>query len=213
MQNLSELPQEYEELTESDSDEPRVSAGTKQCWLCGQLSCACEAAPTVSTGQGSASGGATPSSPEQSNARQVYGQIIDSYRLRVEDEYTQTGDVDMDCLYGGEPMPIRHFKRYVRKALRKGVLAAWWGPDPTKGLCEMGMTDDWHCIAYACEKSDVVEYYSKRGLPMEHVALRSLANRIAGPIHGGFGGFGFNEDSEDECIDDSDFDSSEYSDY
>ena len=52
----------------------------------------------------------------------IYGRLIDSYRLRVEDEYTLTGDVDMDCLYGGEQMPIRHFRRYAKKAKKKGVL-------------------------------------------------------------------------------------------
>lgn len=49
---------------------------------------------------------------------EVYSLLTDSYRLRIEDEYTFTGDVDVDSLYGGGN-PVKGFRRYLRKAESK----------------------------------------------------------------------------------------------
>ena len=73
-------------------------------------------------------------------------------------------------------------------------------------LCEMVMTDEWHCIAFAAELSDTVEHYTKLGLPMEHLHLRELAERIAGCISGPYNIFGeFDNDSESQSSDYDDY--------
>jgi hypothetical protein len=51
--------------------------------------------------------------------KRVYKRFIDSYRLRIEDDYTFRGDAS--GLYGGED-PYPSFMRYLRKAKRKGLM-------------------------------------------------------------------------------------------
>ena len=49
---------------------------------------------------------------------QMYGRIIDSYRLRMEDEYTLADQVDIGNLYHSGPEevtdPSKHFRGYMR---------------------------------------------------------------------------------------------------
>ncbi len=69
--------------------------------------------------------------PEQ----QVYEYLIDSYRMRIED------DVDTRTVYGGaDPRP--DFRRYLRKAEAKpGILPSWWTEEKRKA-----------CVAKGCKK-------------------------------------------------------------
>ncbi|KAF9634322.1 MYND domain protein [Lasiodiplodia theobromae] len=43
--------------------------------------------------------------------RDTYKLLIDAYRLRMEDDYNFTGDVDADCVMGGAPDSARGFAR------------------------------------------------------------------------------------------------------
>lgn len=51
--------------------------------------------------------------------KRVYKRFIDSYRLRIEDDYTMRGDAS--GLYGGED-PLPSFLRFLRKAKRKDLM-------------------------------------------------------------------------------------------
>lgn len=55
---------------------------------------------------------------------EVFTLLIDSYRMRVEDEYKFRGDVDEDSLYGGGD-PTIGFRRFLRKAEKTQVFPSW----------------------------------------------------------------------------------------
>jgi hypothetical protein len=65
----------------------------------------------------------------------------------------------------------------------------------------MATTHEWHNIKYAVEKSEMVEHYSKLQCPMEHMMLRALSNKIAGPI-----GHCSSPVADSDCSDDGDYD-------
>ncbi|KAL9109593.1 MAG: hypothetical protein Q9227_005773 [Pyrenula ochraceoflavens] len=113
----------------------------------------------------------------------VFGHLIDAYRLRVEDEYTFTGDVDLDSLYaGGDAAAARRgFKKFVLKAEKqRGLLPRWWSQQKRAACLRMASPADdtsWYSISCAVEKSDIVEHYKNPLMPMQ---LRMLAEHVEG---------------------------------
>ncbi|KAI9096641.1 hypothetical protein DFS34DRAFT_149443 [Phlyctochytrium arcticum] len=111
----------------------------------------------------------------------VYKRFIDSYRLRVEDEYvfarinrglyTPEGTKD-------PTIPFNDFKKYIKKAEDKKMFPSWWSSEDTKAMLKMAMSDEWADINYAVEKSDVTKHYGY--LSLEHMNLRGLAETIEG---------------------------------
>ena len=112
----------------------------------------------------------------------VYNHLIDAYRLRVEDDYTFTGSIRHDSLYGGG-QPIKDFRRFLDKAEKqKGLLPGWWSAAKRRE-CEKVAVDKkgWSCLAFAVEKSDVQEHYGNPLMPMR---LRVLAEKVYGrPVY------------------------------
>lgn len=59
--------------------------------------------------------------------RDTFKLLIDTFRMRVEDQYVFTGDVSMDTVYGGAPDNIRAFGKFLTRVQRKsGLLPEWW---------------------------------------------------------------------------------------
>lgn len=114
--------------------------------------------------------------------KDVYTHLIDSYRMRVEDEYVFTGNIGRDSLYGGG-QPIKDFRRFLDKAeKRSGLLPSWWSAAKRK-QCEGVAVDknEWSCLAFAVEKSDIQEHYKNPMMPMK---LRMFAEKVYGkPIY------------------------------
>ncbi|KAK3710703.1 hypothetical protein LTR37_010122 [Vermiconidia calcicola] len=109
---------------------------------------------------------------------EVYTLLIDSYRMRVEDEYNFRGDVDDDSIYGGGD-PTKGFRRFLLEAeKRSGVLPSWWNAEKRNACVAKGDSKDhWSTLHCAVEKSDVQEHYKKPSMPMQ---LRMLAEEIIG---------------------------------
>ena len=107
--------------------------------------------------------------------KDCFTQLIDSYRLRIEDDYNFHGDT---CgLYGGHS-PRKDFTRFLVKAeKRKGLLPRWWSESKKEDCINFGMTSDWPCLKAAVEKSDIVEHYGDRTMPMK---LRIVAEKVTG---------------------------------
>ncbi|KAG4429458.1 hypothetical protein IFR05_015058 [Cadophora sp. M221] len=106
--------------------------------------------------------------------KDVFTQLIDCYRLRVEDEYVFRGDAG--GLYGGEN-PLPDFKRFLNKAKIKGVLPEWWSKEKRKECEEIAVRGEWANINRAVEKPDIVEHYKNPMMPM---TLRILGEKIYG---------------------------------
>lgn len=111
----------------------------------------------------------------------AYAAIIDSYRLRVDDEYKFQGEAG--GLYAGES-PLSGFQEYLAKAEECGdVLPSWWNSAKRLACEKQSMqTSQWSCLQTAVEKSDVMEHYKDRWMPMR---LRMLAERVTGSHVGG----------------------------
>ncbi|KAL8868943.1 MAG: hypothetical protein Q9174_004646 [Haloplaca sp. 1 TL-2023] len=110
--------------------------------------------------------------------KDVYTHLIDAYRLRIEDEYTFTGDVSMNSLYGGGN-PIKDFRRFLNKAEKKtGILPSWWSKAKRTKCEEISQDEEeWSYLGSAVEKSDIQEHYKNPLMPMQ---LRLLAEQIYG---------------------------------
>ena len=109
-------------------------------------------------------------SPEQ-----ALGYIVDSYRLRIEDEYALNGNPA--GLYAQED-PVGDFKEYLDVAEQKGgILPSWWNTEKRADCVRLGEAEGWHCLQYAVQKSDIIEKYGDRLMPMK---LRMIAQMVTG---------------------------------
>ncbi|KAI1302222.1 putative MYND domain protein [Xylaria venustula] len=113
--------------------------------------------------------------PEQD----VVGVLIDSYRMRIEDEYTFEGNASADSIYGGADSSLPGFRKFLRSASsRPGLLPSWWSPTKQKECEELGMgSSTWSSLRCAVEKSDVIDHYGDQRFPMQ---LRMLAEQVLG---------------------------------
>ncbi|KAM4058168.1 MYND finger domain-containing protein [Hirsutella rhossiliensis] len=119
--------------------------------------------------------------------RDVYGLLIDAYRLRVEDMYNIEGEADTDSIYGGAANGLRGFKRFLGRVERcPGLLPPWWDAKKKKECETLGMTpSQWHDLRCAVEKSDIIEQYGDSRFPMQ---LRMFAESVYGRAPGGTSG-------------------------
>ncbi|KAJ5677542.1 uncharacterized protein N7477_003175 [Penicillium maclennaniae] len=122
--------------------------------------------------------------------KDVYRLLIDTYRLRMEDDYTIKGDVDEDSIYKGRASGVRGFQRFLRLAERRGreLLPDWWSPAQAKECVALGSgRDEDYNLRHAVEKSDIIEQYGERLMPMQ---LRMLGEQIYGTGPSGTSGAG-----------------------
>ncbi|KAJ5368988.1 uncharacterized protein N7496_008748 [Penicillium cataractarum] len=111
--------------------------------------------------------------------KDVYKLLIDTYRMRVEDNYCFKGDIDMDSIYGeatddGES-GFRRFLRLVE--MQRELLPSWWSPVKANECVALGLSrSEWSCLAYAVEKSDIIEHYGH----FMHKQLRMFGEQVYG---------------------------------
>ena len=107
---------------------------------------------------------------------EVYDQLTDAYRMRVEDMYNFHGDASgLYC--GDDPRP--EFKRFLIKMEQSlGLLPAWWSKKKRK-ICEQRAVDpsNWSNINCKVKKGDIQEHYKN---PLMPLTLRMLAALICG---------------------------------
>lgn len=106
----------------------------------------------------------------------AFDQLIDSYRLRVEDDYSFRGE--LSGLYNQED-PLLHFREYLNLAeAQPGLLPKWWSKEK-RTACERVAVDSsrWSDLSCAVEKHDIQEHYKDSVMPMK---LRILAEKIYG---------------------------------
>ena len=128
--------------------------------------------------------------------KDVFKLLIDSYRLRAEDDYN-FGELDADSMYGGELQSGEQgFKRFLLLAKSKSKLNPppppppqnlGWTPEKAKECVQFGRVDNDHGLASVVEKSDIMEYYGSADMPMQ---LRMYAEQVYGSGPGGQSGPG-----------------------
>ncbi|EAW06577.1 putative MYND domain protein [Aspergillus clavatus NRRL 1] len=117
--------------------------------------------------------------------KDTYKLLIDTYRLRLDDDYTFTGDVDADSIYGGATDGGRAgFRRFLKRVERNpDLLPRWWTPAKAEECMRYG-TDSasWSDLGCAVEKHDVSEHYGNQLMPMQ---LRMFGEQVLGTGPGG----------------------------
>ena len=109
----------------------------------------------------------------------AYRALIDSYRLRVEDEFTFSGVHKEFSRYSGDPQPLRGFQRYLDLVEAKArLLPPWWSADKRRA-CESLAQDrnQWSCVFVPAQKSDIIDFYKD---PMKPMQLRIFAEETEG---------------------------------
>ncbi|MCJ1285108.1 hypothetical protein MMC26_004446 [Xylographa opegraphella] len=94
--------------------------------------------------------------------KDAFVQIIDSYRLRIEDEYTFHGDAG--GFYAGE-VPLPDFRRYLNRAEKRVC---------DKMVVDRAQWSDWYS---AVENVDIMQHYGDNMMPMK---LRMVAEKVEG---------------------------------
>ncbi|KAF8245033.1 hypothetical protein K440DRAFT_604316 [Wilcoxina mikolae CBS 423.85] len=107
---------------------------------------------------------------------EVYKRLIDSYRLRVEDEYVFRGN--LTGVYGGQD-PVAGFQEFLDLAEKRGgLLPPWWSKAKRSECVKLGSGGaEWSDLKCAVEKHDVQEHYKDSMMPLK---LRVMAEKIYG---------------------------------
>lgn len=120
--------------------------------------------------------------------KDVYKLLIDTYRMRMEDDYVFLGEVDWDSLYSGVPHGAKlGFWRFLGLVLEKReLLPGWWSPNHTYDCLKLGACGaEWNYIECPVEKHDIIDHYKNPYMPMQ---LRMFAEQIYGTGPGGRSG-------------------------
>jgi splicing suppressor protein 51 len=108
--------------------------------------------------------------------KDVLIQLIDCFRMRMEDEYTF--GANNFGIYGGEsPVPV--FKKFLDLAEKRDrLLPSWWNKEKRQECERLAKGgDSWADISCAVEKSDIQVHYGDGMMPMK---LRILGEKIYG---------------------------------
>ncbi|KAB8209300.1 hypothetical protein BDV34DRAFT_232543 [Aspergillus parasiticus] len=116
-----------------------------------------------------------------------YKLLIDTYRMKMEDQYTIEGEVDEDSIYSGRPDSRDGFRRFLRLVEKKrGLLPSWWSPEKAKACVAYGLNkDNWSSLDCCAKKGDFIEHYGDSTFPMQ---MRMFGEQIYGRGPGGQAG-------------------------
>lgn len=105
----------------------------------------------------------------------VFKLLIDTYRLRLTDNYT-FGD-------GGGASGETGFEQFLGQAeARDGLLPSWWSPEKQAACINLGKQGGWSDLSKKVDKSGIVERYGQPTAPMQ---LRLLGEKVIGTGPGG----------------------------
>ncbi|KIV99185.1 uncharacterized protein PV09_09138 [Verruconis gallopava] len=111
--------------------------------------------------------------------KDVFQLLVDSFRLRLEDEHTFRGTSKPGSIYTGSADSSSAFKRYLTKVgSRKNLLPPWWNEEKSKACVAFGMKENqWSNLRKPVKKSEIIDYYGSPNMPMQ---MRMLAEDILG---------------------------------
>lgn len=118
----------------------------------------------------------------------VYKLLIDTFRLRQEDDYNLDGDVEEGTVYAGAEDSVPAFKSFMDKISEKpGLLPPWWTQEDVVKCLDVGTKGGYYSLAAAPKKADFIEHYSDPQMPMQ---MRLFGEQIIGRGPGGQDGAG-----------------------
>ena len=109
---------------------------------------------------------------------EVFKLLIDSYRMRVQDESMYSLTMPKNSLYDNGD-PAVGFKDFLKKAEAHGkVLPSWWSEEKANACVAKGSErDQWSTLHKTVSKGSIQDHYKNSMAPMQ---LRLLAEEIIG---------------------------------
>ena len=119
--------------------------------------------------------------------KDVFGLLIDVYRLRMDDMHKFEGKADADSLYGGAADGATGFLRFLVKVEScPGLMPPWWDESKRQDCQQLGSTrSQWWDLGRTVDKTDIIEHYDDGQFPMQ---LRMLGEAVYGSAPGGANG-------------------------
>jgi splicing suppressor protein 51 len=106
--------------------------------------------------------------------KDVYMLLMDSYRLRLEDEYLYEGDAADDSIYGGCADSCVGFEEYLSLAgSRPGLLPSWWNAGKVAACMNLG--HERQALTTVMDKEGVIDEYVDPMMPMQ---MRMFAEQV-----------------------------------
>lgn len=113
--------------------------------------------------------------------KDVYKLLIDSYRLKMADDFNLEGKPEDDSIYtpAGAANPPAGFQKYLTQAASKpGLLPPWWNEEKQKECEALAMAgDDWLALNKKVQKGDINGHYGDDRFAMQ---LRLVREQITG---------------------------------
>lgn len=112
--------------------------------------------------------------PEQD----VYKLLIDSYRMRQEDDFKLEKKPRARSVYTGAKSSIEPFQDYLKlAATRRNLLPPWWNAEKQKECEAFGESGAWSDLRKKVTKAETIAHYGDDKMPMQ---LRMLAEVVYG---------------------------------
>jgi splicing suppressor protein 51 len=109
--------------------------------------------------------------------------LIDTLRMRQEDEYALDGEHMSGTIYNQEPNSEKAFRTFIRKAKAvSGILPPWWDHKSLEKCLSYSRNSADFSLKHAQEKHDIQETWADKMMPMK---LRMVAERVYGNTPGG----------------------------
>jgi len=116
----------------------------------------------------------------------VYQLLIDTYRFRMQDNFTLEGDRSKDSIYAGEADGRVGFDAFLRLASINALLPSWWSKEKADEYMALGLNNgSWSSLTRKVEKSQLIEHYGNGEMPMQ---LRLFGEQVYGRGPGGQNG-------------------------
>lgn len=110
--------------------------------------------------------------------KDVFKLLIDSFRIRQEDDFNFEGKAMPRSVYSGTSSSVEPFRQYIDKATGKGgLLPPWWTAEKAKECVEFGESGAWSDLRKKVTKQDVIQHYGDGQMPMQ---LRMFAEVVYG---------------------------------
>ncbi|KAF1998979.1 hypothetical protein P154DRAFT_237590 [Amniculicola lignicola CBS 123094] len=109
----------------------------------------------------------------------VFKLLIDSFRMRQDDQYKYGGDISANSIYDGSSSSVSGFRKFLKEASTKEkLLPTWWTTEKQKECEQYAMKEDnWSNVKSAVEKQDVIDHYGDAKMPMQ---LRMFSDCVCG---------------------------------
>lgn len=111
----------------------------------------------------------------------VFKLLVDTYRIKMEEQYVFEGDVEEGSIYAGAgpESALRHFRNFLVRIINaersKKLLPVWWSKDSFKECLQFARNDKFSNVGFPLKKNDIQEHYSQMDMPIQ---LSMFAEKI-----------------------------------